>query len=519
MKGKFFNKYVSLLIVAAMVVSMLVGCSAGDKGNAPGGESNGGAEKTAKDTITILVKAEPQTIDPSYQNNENIGLVTNFIFDRLFDLNDKGEIINGVIEEYKIEDDTTVRFRLKEGVKYSDGSVMKSEDVLFTIERLQASPVSQSHYKFVDLENSVIEDDLNFVLKFHQAWAPFQNTMTTGRGSIYSKEAFESMGAEKFARSPIGSGPYKVVNWISGTQIELTRNEYYWGEQPKTKNIIIKFIAEPTARVIELETGAADISYYIEGTDIERVNNIDGYHIEQGDSYRYFTLVMSMQEPLFQDVRVREAMTLAINKEALVKTATNGVAKTINGYASPIIEGAMDMPEIPFDVEKAKSLMAEAGFADGFEIELHVEPNPMYQRLAEIVQSMWSEIGIKVNIVSSPLATYEAQKNGKFQASIRDGNASEISNVLVIYESSFGSRMQGNDDWLDAKLLKLREFYYGDPKRNEALKEIYDYLYAKRYTYPFMVMPTVYGVSDKLEGFEFHPVAMNINPKNWVIYE
>jgi peptide/nickel transport system substrate-binding protein len=517
MKAK---KSISLILVVIMVISMLSGCSKATENDIGNGNSdNDGGEKVAKDTLTILVKAEPQTIDPAYQNNENIGLVTNFIFDGLFDLDAEGKIINGLAENYEVVDDTTVRFKLKEGIKYSDGSDMTSKDVLFDIKRLQESAVSQSHYNFVDLEKSIIEDDLNFVLKFKQAWAPFQNTMTTGRGSIYSQAAFDSLGAEKFARAPIGTGPYKVVNWISGTQIELTRNEYYWGNPPKTKNIIIKFVAEPTARVIELETNAADISYYIEGTDIDRVNNIEGYHIEQGDSYRYFVLCMSMQEPLFQDVRVRQAMKLAINKEALVKTATNGVAKPINGYCSPIIEGYMEMPQTPTDIEKAKSLLAEAGYPKGFEIELHVEPNTMYQRLAEVVQAMWTEIGIKANIVSSPLATYEAQKKGKFQASIRDGNASEISNVLVIYESTFGSRLQGNDDWLDAKLLELRTYYYGDPKREAALKEIYNYLDEKVYTYPFMVMPTVYGVSNKVEGFIFHPIAMNIDPTSWVVYE
>ena len=517
------SKIISLVLAVLLMISALVGCTGSPEktevDNSGQNLSSGAEDKKAKDTITILVKAEPTTIDPAQQNNEDIGLITNFVYDGLFDLNEKGELVLGLLEDYEIEDDITVRFKLKEGIKYSDGTDLTSKDVFFDIKRLQESPVSQSHYRFVDLGNSVIEDDHNFVLKFHQAWAPFQNIMSTGRGSIYSQAAFEALGDERFGRTSVGTGPYKVVNWISGTQIELTRNEHYWGEPPKTKNIIIKFIGEPTARVIELETGAADISYYIEGNDIERVNSIDGYHIEQGDSYRYFTFLMSMQEPLFQDVRVREAMTLAINKEALVRAATNGVATPINGYGPPLVEGVMEMPEIPYDVEKAKQLMAEAGYPQGFEIELHVVPSTLFQRQAEVIQSMWAEIGIKANIVVSPLATYEAQNGGKFQASIRDGNASEISNVLIIYESSFGSRLQGNDDWLDEKLLELRTYYYGDPQREIALKEIYDYLHEKRYSYPFMMMPTVYGVSDKVEGFIFHPTAMNINPNNWVVYE
>lgn len=519
-----YSKIISLLLIVFMITAVFAGCSGGAEVNQEpkepqeAGES-GVAEKTPKDTITILVKAEPDTIDPAYQNNEDIGLVTNFIYDGLFGLDENGEIELELLESFEIIDDVTVKFKLKEGLKYSDGSDLKSEDVLFTIKRLQESPVSQSHYNFVDLENSVIEDDLSFTLKFKQAWAPFQNTMSTGRGSIYSQENFEELGAEQFARNSAGTGPYKVTNWVAGTQIELTRNEYYWGEPPKTENIIIKFIGEPASRVIELETGAADISYYIEGNDVERVENLEGYHIDQGDSFRYFTFTFSMQEPLLEDVRVREALWLSLDKEALVKTSTNGVATAINAFASPIIEGYKEMPSVNRDIEKAKQLLAEAGYPNGFDIELHIIPGTMWQRIAEVAQAMWSEIGVNANIVVSPLATYEAQNEGKFQISIRDGNASEISNVFVIYESTFGSRLQGNDDWLDAKLLELRTYYYGDPKREACLDEIYNYLFEKKYSYPFMVMPTIYGVSDAVEGFKFHPTAMNIDPVNWVIYE
>lgn len=523
MKRGAIKQTLALALIVLLFTSMLTGCTKPANNVTPGGangndEASGG-QREAKDSITLLVQSEPATLDPTYANNDNITIVLQFIYEDLFTLGSDGNVYPELAEEYEIVDDTTVRFKLREGVKFSDGTDLKSSDVLWHIGRLQESPVSQSHFKFVNLENSYIEDDLNFVLKFNQAWAPFSNTMSTGRGSIPSQAAFEKVGAEEFARNPVGTGPYKLVKWTSGTQIELTRNENYWGEPAKTENVVIKFIAEPAARVIELETGAADISYYIEGTDIERVNNIDGYHIVSGDSFRYFTVVLSMQEELFKDERVRYAMSHAINKEALVKTASLGIGTPISGFAPPAMNGYMEMDEIPYDVEKAKGLMAEAGYPNGFSIELHVEPNTLFEKIAEVLQAMWSEIGIDTKIVSSALATYDAQNKGKFQASVRDGTATEISNVLIIYESTFGSRMNGNDKWLDEKLLELRTYYYGDPKREACLKEIMDHIHKIRFTYPFMVMPTVYAVSDKLEGFEFHPSEDHINPKNWVVYK
>lgn len=508
------KKALAILLSAAMLLSLAVGCSNSE----PSGADSSG-ERTPKDTITIVINAEPETLDPAGANADAISIVLNFIMENLFEIGTDGELYCELLESYEFIDDTTLSFTLKQGVKFSTGVELTSEDVLWEFERLQSAPNSASHFSFIDIENSYIVDDHNFVLKFTQPWAPFSNTMSTGRGSIISKAAFEEMGETDFARMPVGTGPYKIVSWEPGIQIKLTRNEYYHGEPAKTENIVIKFISEPTARVIELETGSADIVYYIEGNDIARVDAINGYHIEQGDSYRYFTVCFSMQEPLFQDVRVRQAMCYAIDKEALVRAATNGVGTPINGYCPTIMDGYVEEPPIPYDVEKAKQLMAEAGYPDGFTIDLHVQPESIYERAAEIIQQYWKEIGITANIVSSALATYEAQNGGMFQASIRDGTATELSNVFIIYESSFGSRLNGNDDTLDQMLLDLRTYYYGDPARDEFVKQITDYLYEKCYTYPYMVMPTVYGVSDDLEGFVFSPAEDHMsNFMNWVAY-
>lgn len=274
------KKVFALLLSAIMLMGVAAGCQ---KSPAGPGSGSGSGEKTPKDTITIIINGEPETLDPAGANADPITIVLNFVMENLFELGPDGEIYCELLESYDFMDDTTLHFKLKEGIRFSSGDELTSEDVMWELERLQSAPKSASHFAFIDIANSYIEDDYNFVLKFTQAWAPFSNTLSTGRGSIISKAAFEQLGETEFARAPIGTGPYKIVKWEPGTQIELTRNEYYHGEPAKTENLIIKFISEPTARVIELETGSADIAYYIEGTDISRVDSIDGYHIEQGD--------------------------------------------------------------------------------------------------------------------------------------------------------------------------------------------------------------------------------------------
>lgn len=525
------KRKLTLLLAMMFLVGALFGCqpaapgpdqSADPQNTSSGGEpAPGQTDRVPKDTLVIVTEAEPETLDPTSANTDAIALTLGMIGDHLFDLQADSTItLGGICESYNLIDDVTVEFVLKQGVKFSNGVELTSEDILWELGRLKEAPRSASNFAFVNIEESEIVDDHKFILKFNQAWAPFQNTLSTGRGTIVSKAAFEEMGEADFARAPVTTGPYKVVEWIPGTSITLTRNEHYWGEPAKTKNIVIKFISEATSRVIELETGAADIAYYIQGGDVARVDALDGYHIESGDAYRYLVLTLSMQEPLFQDVRVRQALCYAIDQEALVQVSSDGLGKPISGFSSTVTAGYKALEPWPYDVEKAKTLLAEAGYADGFTIDLHVEPLSIYEKSAEIIQSMWADIGVTANIVPSALATYDAQTGGKFQACIRDSTASEISNILIIYESSFGSRLQGNDDWLDSKLLELRTYYYGDPQRDACLDEIFNYLNEQRYTYPYMNMPINYAVSDKLEGFEFHPAIDHMKHiADWVVYE
>lgn len=524
----------ALLLALMLLVSVFFGCQANQQPeattpvtNEPSGNENTptdtptNPDRVAKDTITIVTESEPETLDPASANTDAIALTLGMIGDHLFDLQADGSItLGGICESYEQVDEITAKFVLKEGVKFSDGSDLTAEDIIWELARLKEAPRSASHFAFVNIEESEAVDDRTVVIKFNKAWAPYQNTLATGRGTIVSKAAFESMGEADFSRAPVTTGPYKVAEWIPGTSITLVRNEYYWGEPAKTEKIVIKFIPEATSRVIELETGAADIAYYIEGNDVARVDALDGYHVESGDAYRYFVITLSMQEPLFQDVRVRQALCYAIDQELLVEASSDGLGTPITGFCSTPAAGYKALDPWPYDVEKAKALMAEAGYADGFTIDLHIEPLTIFEKAAEIIQSMWAEIGVTANIVSSALATYDAQHNGQFQACIRDSTASEISNMLIIYESSFGSRLQGNDDWLDAKLLELRTYYYDDPQRQVCLDEVFNYLNEKRYSYPYMNMPINYAVSDNLEGFEFHPAIDHMKHiADWVVYE
>jgi len=227
-----------------------------------------------------------------------------------------------------------------------------------------------------------------------------------------------------------------------------------------------------------------------------------------------------MQEPLFQNVDVRTAMWEAIDKPGMVSSCTYGMGVTLSSFAPAYNkEGAKTFPDIPNNVADAKALLAKAGYPNGFEIELFHVPDPLFDCLGESIQGMWSEIGIKTNIVTSALATYSAQKNGMFQAAIRNGQAVDISNVWIIYETAFGYHLNPNDEWLNTQLLDLRHLSTTNPKRAESVNAIADHLYEIRFSYPLMEMPMVYVVSNKMEGFVFNPVSQSLKVADWVVYK
>ena len=166
------KKAIALLLSAVMLMGIAAGCQTPQKN--PGSASgSGNAGKTPKDTITIIINGEPETLDPASANADPITIVLNFVMENLFELGPDGEIYCELLESYDFVDDTTLKFKLKEGIKFSTGEEMTSEDVMWELERLQGAPKSSSHFAFIDMENSYIEDDYNFVLKFTQAWAPF----------------------------------------------------------------------------------------------------------------------------------------------------------------------------------------------------------------------------------------------------------------------------------------------------------------------------------------------------------
>ncbi|MDR1786615.1 MAG: ABC transporter substrate-binding protein, partial [Spirochaetaceae bacterium] len=456
-----------------------------------------------KDTLTVVLAEDPLTLDPQSANKVIIWSVIPYFYDSLLKENQDGTVEPKLAVEWQLLDDVTWRFKLRQGVKFHNGNPFTAEDVLYSFQRAKKNPLSASTFQYFDTDNTKILDDYTIDVKLFRPYAPIFNTLTNARGFIVDKEYVEEVGDAKAAINPIGTGPYKFVSWISGSELRGTRFDDYWDDRAVTQNVVVKFITEASNRAIELETGNADIIYEIDSADADRVEAFPNAHIVSGTSFRYHTLTFSMQDPILKDKRVRYALSLGVDKPALVKAVFGNTAVAASGFMPPTVFAYKDTGVLPYDPAEAKRLLAEAGYPNGVTFKFLHEAREVDFRMAEVIQNMWKQIGVTLEDYAMESKTYAAGGN-KFQVGQRAGNADEASNILIIYDSAFADKLQGNDKKLDDMLHNAMTLYDAD-KRAAAYAEIQDYLYDQRWSVPLAFTDALYGVSDKVQNFQFHP--------------
>jgi peptide/nickel transport system substrate-binding protein len=492
------NAKLSVVILGFVLLALLFS-ACGKSGGASGARSSAGL----KDTLTAVLSEDPGTMDPQSANKIVIvSTLVNF-FDPLVYEREDGSIDPRLAVGWEVIDDTTIRFKLREGVTFHNGNPFTAEDVYYTFERAKKNPLSASTYQYFDIQNTKIIDDYTLDLKLTRAYAPIFNTLGGSRGFIVDKEYTEEVGDAYAAVNPVGTGPYQFVSWTSGSEIRGARYDNYWETPAATPNLVLKFIPEAANRAIELETGNADVVYEIDSADAARVEALPQAHAETGASYRYYTLTFSMRDPILQNKDLRYALSYAIDKEALVKAVFGDFAAAANGFYPSGVFGFKDTGVLPYDQEEAKRLLARAGYAGGLTLKFNHEAREVDSRMAEVIQNMWRQIGVTVEIYPMDSRTYLAGNN-KFQIGMRAGNADEPSNILIIYDSAFADKIQGNDDTLD-NMLHTAMTLYDSRERAAAYGAIQDYLFDIRYGVPLAFTDAIYGVSDKVKDFQFHP--------------
>jgi peptide/nickel transport system substrate-binding protein len=411
-----------------------------------------GAGAATAEKLTIGLASEPTAMDPHFHNLGPNNAMTLHLFDRLVDQDEKQRLIPGLAVSWKPIDDLTWEFKLREGVKFHDGSDFTADDVVCTIERAPNVPNSPSSFGTYLKGKSVEKvDDYTVHFKTAEPYPLMANDISTIR--IISDEVGCGASTEDFnnGTAAIGTGPFKFVSYTPGESIVLERNDDYWGQAPIWSEVEFRPISSGPSRVAALLAGDVDMIAAVPTTDITTLEGNDDIQLSQGVSNRVIYLHMDqfrenspfvkandggeIKNPLL-DVRVRKAISMAINRDAIVDRVMEGVALPAGQLLPDGFFGVSDNLEVvEYDPEGSKALLAEAGYGDGFQMTIH-GPNDRYindAKIAEAVAQMLTRIGINTAVETMPRSVYfgRASQGG-------EGNLPEFSFILVGWGAGSG---------------------------------------------------------------------------------
>ena len=416
------NRMKAFFIMVVITIMALTGCSKTDNVITP----------ASGDNILRLVTADEQTTCDVQKTTEYYTMPLN-IFERLVEtqtnLDGTSELVPGLAENWDISDDGLIyTFYLRKGVKFQNGEEFKADDVVYTFERMLKPETNALNQDFImavkgaadmmegttdKLEGLEVIDDYTIKMTLEDPFAPFLANLATPGVSIYNRKFTEEAG-DQFGLMPektCGTGPFMLSKWELNSETQIDAFDGYWKGRPKLDAVNFKTVKDADTQRMMFENGELDefdcdeapsqIAYFAESDkykDWIKVGNRVGttyYSINQGI------------EP-FNDVRIRKAFQMSFDKQQLLNTLYDGRGTVANGIIPPGLIGYNpDLPEIKYDPEKAKKLMSEAGYPNGFEMDIcMVTDSPDTLRINEMVQSMLSKVNIKANIVQKDEASW-----------------------------------------------------------------------------------------------------------------
>ena len=442
------RKRFRLILAAAAAASLLLsGCggrTSGEgsdaqteqAGNAEGTES-AGSTSSGTDTSGFLVVplvADIQTADV-HKTTKDYEIPLN-IYDRLVDIEVKedgsSEIVPSLAESWEISGDAlTYTFHLRQGVKFHNGEELTADDVEYSFTRqlsvegavntdflAQIKGASQLLEGTADqLEGFETVDDYTFTITLSEPYAGFLACLSTPGCSIYNREATEAAG-DQFGLDPsvtVGTGPFRLTDWTINDQLVLTRYEDYWKGPSELPGVVIRIVPDTETQRMMFESGeldVVDLDYLPDAVDDFTTRYPDQIVSGPRVGTTYFTMNQNI-EP-FQDVRVRKAVQMAIDRQAILDALYGGRGQVENGiYPHGLYGFNSSLPEITYDPEEAKALLAEAGYANGFEMQIAADSSASdaTNQALEIIQAQLGEIGIQAEIQNMDESTWLATRN------------------------------------------------------------------------------------------------------------
>ena len=467
------KKRALLVALAAAMAASLAGCggssassttaaagSAAEGSEAAGSEAAGeAADASGKDSLVIVTSSDVLSMDPYRYDEGPTNQIMLHIYEAMVAQNADMSFGPCLAESWETsEDGLTWTFHLREGVKFHDGDVMDSGDVVASI-KLASNPDSPSAYSsYTSSFESVEAPDANTVVIKTERPNPLM-LFDVAQLYVLKQEIAEVGTEEQVADNVIGTGRYKFVEQVKEDHIDLAANEDYWGEVPAIKNVRFRPITNEATRTATMLTGDVDFTIDVSARDIDRLDATEGISVIKQKGLREIYLNLDSREdsPLFpgqknpmSDVKVRQAMYLAIDEGTIIKNIMNGCAYEMNSVVPEDYVGYTEVTREAYDPEKAKELLAEAGWDGSHELVFSVPTgNSIREQAAVIIQQNLQEIGIKTKIESADFATHLTKvREGNYDLGlIGSGGSPDPSECVINFKPDHINNFSHLSDW------------------------------------------------------------------------
>jgi len=378
------------VVAAAAGLAALTACSAGSTSSAPDGAAH-------DPSVTIGLTGEPVNFDLTTTAGSAIPQVLmNNVYEGLVALDQDGTIQPKLAESWTVsEDGTTYDFTLQDDVTFANGEAFTADDVKFSLERIATDwKINQTKMAVLDHVEVVSPTEVRVVLQRPSNVWLYEMTGTVGL-------MFDPSGVGDLANTPVGTGPYTVAERVTGDHISLAAREDYWGEEPAITDVDLRYFADVVASTNALRAGDVDMLYNMQAPDlIPQFEADDELQVIQGSSNGEILLSMNNRTAPFDDVRVRQAVAYALDRQAIIDAAWAGYGTQIGAMVPPTDPYYEDLNDLyPYDPEKAEDLLAEAGVED-LSITFDVPTRPYATAVSEVVVSQLAEVGITATIAT-----------------------------------------------------------------------------------------------------------------------
>ncbi len=525
------NKSFKMLLISILAISLfLVGCNS-KTNETGGGKDNGSSGGSKKDTLVYGRGGDSTSLDPITSTEGETFKVTENIFETLLEYGPKDTTVHpGLAEKWEVSPDgLTYTFHLRQGVKFHDGTDFNADAVVFNFDRWMNGDSDKFPYYtmfggFKKDEGHVIKEvkavDKNtvvFTLKRPQA--PFLKNLAMSPFGIASPEAVKKYG-DDFRKNPVGTGPFKFVEWKENDTITVEKNKDYWQKGlPKLTKVIFRVIPENTARLNALANGEIDVMDGLNNSDEATVKSNSKLQVIERPSMNVGYIGLTTTRKPFDNKLVRQAMNYAIDKKAIIDAFYGGKALPAVNPMPPSIEGYNDaIQPYPYDLEKAKALLKEAGYEKGFKIDLWAMPvarpyMPEAQKVAEVIQASLSKIGVTAKIQSVDWATYlDKAAKGEFDMYMLGwtGDNGDPDNFLytLLDKDSIGSNnySQYSSDPLHEVLIQAQT-ESDQAKRNELYKKAQEIIHEDAPWIPLVHSTPLLAAAKDVANYVPHPTG------------